>query len=376
MGRNKKEETDASNKDKAQNILKSVLKDTRIHFNNIIPKSYTVSTGSLNLDLELGGGIKPCVLRASGMSEAGKTSFTLNIIKNFLEEKNKKRRSIYFLSDKEFSEEMIKRSGVNFVDNVDDFVDGTCYIIRTNIYETVCNTIKQLIEDRDIEYIFALDSMDNFAPKSALDVDFGESFQKGGTSAITAHFFRCFNILLPRLGHIVIMISQYRDSVVIGRQHNPIFKQTNSSGGRALEHGVVWALEFIPAQNSKEDMFWEGTPWQSKKIGHNCTVQLKKSPNEKTGVKVKYPIVYGRSGGKSIWIEKEIYSQLLIWQMLKIKGSWIEFNESLLEDLQKIDNEFPKQIQGEDQLVKLLESKPKVTSYLYNKFKDILSKDS
>lgn len=367
----KKEE---QKKDVGQEILKEVLKDEKSHFNYIEPKNYTISTGSLNLDLEISG-IKNSIIRLSGMAEAGKSSFALNIIKNFLEDKTRKRRAIYFLSDKDLTEELAQRSAVPWVENLDEFVDGTCYIIRTNVYEMVCNTIKKIIQDKKTEYIFVLDSMDNFAPKSALEVDFGESFQKGGTSAISAHFFKCFNVLLPRLGHTTILISQYRDTVNINK-YAPIQKQTCSSGGRAIEHAVSWAFEFTPPMNSKEDMFWEGEPYKSKKIGHNCLVQFKKSTNEKTGTKVKYPIVYGRGPGKSIWVEREIFDQLLIWNMLKRKVGWLEWSEETYEEISKIENNIPKQIQGEDNFVKYLESNPKIVQYLYNKFKAILSHES
>jgi RecA/RadA recombinase len=361
--------------DKSQEILKEMLKDESGHFNYIQPRNYTISTGSLNLDLETGG-IKNSIIRCSGMAEAGKTSFSLNIIKNFLEDKTRKRRGIYFLSDKELSDDLVKRSGVKFVEDLDNFIDGTCYIIRTNIYETVCNTIKKIIQEKETEYIFVLDSMDNFAPKSALEGDFGDSFQKGGTSAISAHFFRCFNILLPRLGHTTILISQFRDTVNISRYAPPVQKQTSSSGGRAIEHAVSWAFEFQIPMSSKEDMFWEGEPYKSKKLGHNCIIQFKKSTNEKTGNKVKYPIIYGRAEGKSIWIEREIFDQLLIWGMIKSKGAWNTWSESIYKELLEIDKDVPLQIQGTDNVVKFLESKPQISEFLYKKFKDILSKEN
>ncbi|MDO8610087.1 MAG: hypothetical protein Q7R95_06035 [bacterium] len=374
MGRLPKNIDKEDNKDKAQEIVRDILKDETGHFNYIEPKNYTISTGSLNLDLETGG-IVPSIIRASGMAEAGKTSFSFNLVKIFLDDKTRRRRGIYFLSDKELSDNLINRSGVKLVEDLNDWVDGTCYAIRTNVYETVCNTIKKVIQERDIEYIFVLDSMDNFAPKAGLEADFGESSQKGGTSAITAHFFRCFNILLPRLGHITIMISQYRDLVNIGRGA-PIIKQTNSSGGRALEHGVLWAFEFQLAMNSKEDMFWEGEPYKSKKIGHNCIIQFKKSTNEKTGTRVKYPIIYGRSDGRSIHVERETFDQLLIWDMIKSKGAWNTWSDSTYKELLEIDKDVPKQIQGSDNVVKYLESKPEITNFLYKRFKEILSKES
>jgi len=367
-----KEETKSSG-DPIQAALKERLKDETGHFNYIVPKDYRISTGSLNLDLETGG-IPPSIIRCSGIAEAGKTSFSFNLVKEFLNNKSGRRRGIYFLSDKELSPNLVNRSGVKLVEDLESFEDGTCYVIRTNVYETVCNTIRDMLQTKDVEFIFVIDSIDNFRPKAALESEFGESSQKGGTSAITAHFFACFNILLPRLGHTAIMISQYRDNVQIGKGA-PIIKQTNSSGGRALEHGVLWAFEFQVPQNSKEDMFWEGAPWQSKKIGHNCIVQFKKSTNEKTGVKVKYPIIYGRTEGKSIWIEREIFDQLLIWNMIKSKGPWNTWNDSIYQELLEIDKETPQQIQGKDNVIKFLESKPKITEFLYNRFKEILAKE-
>jgi hypothetical protein len=158
-------------------------------------------------------------------------------------------------------------------------------------------------------------------------------------------------------------------------KYNPIHKQTSSSGGRAIEHAVSWAFEFHPQLSSKDDMFWEGEPYKSKKIGHNCIIQFKKSPNEKTGNKVRYPICYGRKGGNSIWIEREVYDQLLIWQMLKSKSAWLEWSPSVYDELSKMEAEVPKQIHGEDKFIKYLESKPKITEYLYEKFKSTLSSD-
>lgn len=373
MAKNKEEK---STKDTSQVILEEIMEKGKDHFNFIEAEDYRVSTGSLNFDLETGGGIGPGIIRATGMSESGKSSFSLNLAKNFLEDANAKkpRKGIYFLSDKDISNEMIKRTGLKFAETIEEWVDGSLFILRTNVYEMVCNTIKKVIESKKHQFVFILDSMDNFSPKSALEVDFGESFQKGGTSAISAHFFRSFNILLPRLGHLTILISQYRDTIQINK-YNPIQKQTNSSGGRAIEHAVSWAFELSPPMNSKEDMFWEGDPYKSKKTGHNCIVQLKKTTNEKTGTKLKYPIIYGRGPGKSIWVEREIFDQLLIWSLLKKKGAWLELDEDLHKEIQNIDKEFPKITQGQDTFVKSLELKPKITEFLYDKFRAIITQN-
>jgi|SRR5882724_9276361 len=364
--------------DAPQTALREAMKNNH-HFNDIEANTYTVSTGSLGFDLETDGGIKNSIIRVAGMAETGKTSFALNVTRIFLLGKN--RRAIYFLSDKDLSPNLMVRSGVKFVDNLDDWKDGTCYIIRTNVYETVCNTIKELIEKgdgkyhNDKQYMFILDSMDNFAPKSALEGSFGDSSSKGGTGAITSHFFQCFNILLPLLGHFTIMISQFRDTINMGKGA-PIIKQMSTSGGRSQEHAASWAFEFAPAMNSQEDMFWEGVPYKSKKIGHNCIIRIKKSTNEKTGTTVKYPVIYGRENGNSIWIEREIFSALLLWRKVVAKSSWLQVAPATLAEIRKIDPEFPEQIQGEEKFVKALEERPKVTEYLYKNFRDSLTSAS
>ncbi len=369
MAKQPKEQTE--DKDKAQEALKKTIK-TGSHFNDIVPKKYLLSTGSLNLDVEMWGGIKPSFIKLSGESETGKTSFCFKVINNFLSDKTRKRRAIYFASDKDVSDELIARCGVPFVEDLDEFIDGKCYLIRTNIYETVCNSIKNVVEqDKETEYIFVLDSLDNFAPKAALEVDFGESSQKGGTSAISAHFCKTFDVLLPRSGHVVIFVCQYRDTINIGRTF--VHKQSNSSGGRAVEHAVTWAFEFCPALNQKDDIFWKGEQGKSERLGHNCIITIKKSPNERTGQKVKYPVLYGRKDGNAVWTEKELFDQCIWFGMMKRKGAWVEWDSSVLAELQKIDPETPKQINGEDNFVQFLESKPEITKFLYNKSISLIS---
>ena len=53
------------------------------HYNYEEERDYSVSSGSLTLDIEMGGGIKPGIVRASGVAEGGKTSCALSFAKNF-----------------------------------------------------------------------------------------------------------------------------------------------------------------------------------------------------------------------------------------------------------------------------------------------------
>ena len=69
----------------ANEMLKSFLKENKDHHYNYEDEiDYKVSSGSLNVDFELGGGFGPGLHRFVGMNEGGKTSEALEVMKNFL----------------------------------------------------------------------------------------------------------------------------------------------------------------------------------------------------------------------------------------------------------------------------------------------------
>ena len=54
------------------------------HYNFEEEIDYKVSSGSLQFDLQLGGGFGPGLHRFVGMNEGGKTSESLEVMRNFL----------------------------------------------------------------------------------------------------------------------------------------------------------------------------------------------------------------------------------------------------------------------------------------------------
>ena len=102
----KKTKTEGSSpKDQIHQYLKQHQGD---HYNFEEERTYTVSSGSLLLDIEMGGGIKPGVVRASGVTEGGKTSCALAFARNFQKMDNS--MVIYIKSEGRLSKEMIERS--------------------------------------------------------------------------------------------------------------------------------------------------------------------------------------------------------------------------------------------------------------------------
>ena len=81
------------------------------HYNFEKERVYTISSGSLKLDIEMGGGIKPGIIRASGVTEGGKTSCALSFARNFQKMNNS--MVVYIKSEGRLSEEMIKRAGID-----------------------------------------------------------------------------------------------------------------------------------------------------------------------------------------------------------------------------------------------------------------------
>ena len=71
-------------------------------------------------------------------------------------------------------------------------------------------------------------------------------------------------------------------------------------------------------------------------LGHYCKIVFKKTANEKTGREVRYPIRYGRTGGKSVWVEYEVVDMMLAWDMAVAKGAWVTVSDEIIEEVKII----------------------------------------
>ena len=83
MARPKKEEVSAEEPRQKLAVLEQILTENKDHHyvnDNVI--DYVVSSGSLTLDIEMGGGIHPGIIRSSGITEGGKTSNALGFARN------------------------------------------------------------------------------------------------------------------------------------------------------------------------------------------------------------------------------------------------------------------------------------------------------
>jgi hypothetical protein len=104
-------------------------------------------------------------------------------------------------------------------------------------------------------------------------------------------------------------------------------------------------------------------------IGHWAKATIKKSPNEKTNNTIPNPIRYGRTGGKSIWVEKELVDLLYMWEFVTKKGAWITIGEEFKELVAEVVQDLPEKVQGEANLFKMVEENGALSEFLINYFK-------
>ncbi len=366
---------------KSSDVLGSFLKQNQSdHYNFEEAVDYKVSSGSLQLDLHLGGGLGPGLHRFVGMNEGGKTSAALSFMKNFLE-KIPNGKGFYIKAEGRLSNEMMKRSGIKFVFSAEEWQDGTCFVFESNIYETVVDVMRQLVAKNDESnlYYFLLDSVDGLISKGDLDKSFEDSNKVAGGAVIAANFMKRLSIGLAKRGHMAVFISQVRADIKLDPYSKAPVRQTTATGGNALLHFANWILEFEPRY--KGDLILQN-PADNKIdinnnpiVGHFAKVTVKKSPIEKTNLTIAYPIRYGRTNGNSIWIEKEIVDMLFVWEFIHKKTSWITITEEFKELLAENSLELPEKIQGNDNLFKLIEENKQLLSFLICYFKKTINNE-
>lgn len=366
---------------KSSDVLSSFLKqNSESHYNFEQEIDYKVSSGSLQLDLHLGGGLGPGLHRFCGMNEGGKTSAALSFMKNFLNSVPKS-KGFYIKAEGRLSKDMRDRSGIKFVFTAEEWVEGTCFVFESNIYETVVDAMRQLVAKNDEGnlYFFLLDSVDGLISKGDLDKGFEDSNKVAGGAVIAANFMKRLSIALAKRGHISIFISQVRADIKLDPYSKAPVRQTSATGGNALLHFANFILEFEP--RFKSDLILKNPSDKvidvnnNPPIGHFAKVTVKKSPNEKTNLTIPYPIKYGRTNGNSVWVEKEVVDLLFLWEFLTRKTSWISSTEEFDELL--VENGFQKfeKIQGQDALFSFVENNKEMCDFLVTYFKKAVANE-
>lgn len=372
MAAKKKEEAEGAAP--AESVLASFLKEKKEdHYNFEESHNYRVPSSSLLLTSALGGGLSPGMHRFVGLTAGGKTSCSLDFMANFLKTPSPKgcsRRGVYIKAEGRLSENVAKRTGITFVYTPEEWVDGTCFVFESNIYEAVFDLKRKLIVLPNLELFFITDSTDALIKRDDAKKAEEESQTVAGGSLILTTFLKKVGIAMAKRGHIDIYISQIRDHVKINQYEVTVPRMGKASGARALEHQGDFVLEFLPRYGG--DLIFK-TAKKEKPIGHYCKVKILKTDNENY-TEVRYPIRYGQTDGKSVWTTSEIKDMLIAWGLVTQGGAWFSFVPSFLKELQEKfpESEIPEKFQGGDAVQNFIEENENIGRYLFDKIVSII----
>jgi RecA/RadA recombinase len=338
---------------------------------------YRVSTGSLTMDRELGGGVVPGLFVVSGPYESGKTSFTLACMKNMLDTMPNS-RGFLIKAEGRLSPEMIARSGIKFVFKAEEWTDGTCFVLETNVWEFSLNTIRTLMTKniQNKRYFIFIDSMDSMSLRDDIAKDVGTANKVAGGPLLTKQFLQKMANSMAKRGHICALAGQVSAAIQLDPYHPSAPRSGPGGGGNAKDHWSNHIFIFLGKRTDDfilEDPSAKQDRVTNKILGHKVRITIKKSTNEKSNITVEYPVKYGRTDGTSVWREFEILDMLLGFKLLIKSGSWLKLDEVEVKKLEEAGlQDVPVQLQGLDNWRKFLEGRKDVADFWYNKFRTMV----
>lgn len=319
-----------------------------------------ISTGSLILDIFLGGGFRCGLSRFIGEPEHGKTAQALLWAKNW-QETIKNSFVLYINAEGRLSEDLIKRSGI-------DTDSNKFRIVTSNVYEDIAQLINDLVIDNPEEtrYFFIIDSTDALICKADVEKAFDEAATIAGGARMASAFNKRTCIHMGSRGHHLMMLSQTRAN--LAAKGGPGSGGTTESGGKALG--------FYSSLTGKIEKLWSSLYIYRKKdddapLGHYFSVKFTKTFNEKSHRTVQVPVKYG----VGIWKEKEVVDLCLQYQLLLQKGAWFEFDEGFIEKIKERCGVLQPKYQGEWAVIDMLEANITLRDCIAEYLKEIFITD-
>lgn len=381
MARTKKEEYIPSEEEVkiSANPLVGILKEHKNeHFNFQERVEWKVSTGSLLLDCALeGGGLSPSLIRICGANGEGKSAQALEILRNFLNTVPNSKAFWIIAEGRGLSKEHKERCGLKFVYNPEEWDVGTVFVLESNVYELFIKCVKDCVlnNPNKYKYGFVVDSLDGLQLRDDKLKDITENNKVAGVPVLSKKMLQSLSLGMFKYGHLMILISQVTAEIKLDPYSKSPNRGGSFSGGNSLLHGSDYIFEYEPSYLSDYIMdppSGKMNDGRSRPLGKYCRVVLQKSALETSRKqRIQYPIKFGRKPC-GIWLEYECADLLMLFGLLEKNKAWLSWESSLFEELKKIDENIPETIQGVDKLRSYLESNPKITEFLVNKFKTTL----
>jgi RecA/RadA recombinase len=370
MAKKEKEEKQiVSSKDILEQHLQANKED---HFNFVERVNWQVSTGSVLLDVALGGGITPSLLRMCGENNEGKTPQTLELMRNFLINVPNSKGFWVLAEGRGLTKENTERCGLKFVYSSKEWEVGTVFVLESNTYELFINMVKDFVlkNEEGIKYCFVVDSIDGLMLKGDKVKEISESNRVAGAPSLSKKMLQSLSLGMFKYGHLMILISQVTAEIKMDEYSKAPNRGGNFSGGNSLLHGADWIFEYqktYPGDYIMDSTEGKLNDGKSKALGKMARLILQKSAVEKSRkLKLEYPIKFGRRPS-GIWLEHEIILELIRLGLVIKNSGWLSFENSFYKELKEQFAEAKEQINGLPKFRAYLEENPELTKVLFAK---------
>lgn len=375
--------------------LSTLVKDhTEEHFVYVRPTHTLISTGSLILDslvrVRSGG-----VVRLSGKgAELGKSSEGFVLMANYLATMPKA-KGIYFKAEARLTPEIRARSGLKWVDDPKEWIEGTVFVYPVNVFEVMAETLEQLLPQMHAngEHLCAMiDSIDGLMLRSdrlkPLWTDKSEHVKVAGVPKLTKELFRRLGLPIVHYDVLLLATCQYTAQIQLDQYAVKEHRQTQASGGNSIAHQADYVFEYqarlkgdLILEKPKEQPHWQ----TNKTLGLYATIDIKKSGTDVTGSRPRIPIRKGRIGS-AIWVEREIIDMLMGYELVRRRKSkdgkgestWLEIDEGVRAEVEAATKvKLPEAVNGQEAAYKILDDPAYAPAvpYLFNYLRKLIGAD-
>ena len=261
-----------------------------------------VSSGSLTLDLALGGGYaKGRVIEIYGAESSGKTTLALSAAAEI----QKLGKKVAYI-DMENALDLFYAEALGVNCDIGD-KDSQFILSQPDDAETAFEILRELIKVEEIG-LAVIDSVSALVPKAVIQGEAGDA-KIGLTARLMSSMIPTLLSTAKKSGCIVIFINQIRDK--IGVFYGP---STTTSGGNALKFYASQRLEVARAGQEKEG---------DEVVANKTRVKVVKNKVAPPFKKAEFNIVFGQ-GIDSL---DELINLCVEFSIIEKKGSWYSYGD-------------------------------------------------
>lgn len=338
-----------------------------------IEKQDLITTGSFWFDLMLGGGFRSGTwARFSGDPETGKTSQGLCWMKNWIEKYPDDGFGVIFNAEGRVNRDLIERSGLSQYPK-------NFRLIPINEAESIWGLQENLIMDNPGKhrYFFFVDVIDAMERREDKEKGFDEATKIMGGGALISAAAKRLSLLYSVDGHFLYVSNQLRAVMSKG-----LAGPTKSpSGGNALRYYASlvgsmkkpWSDTFIYKEpNIKKPEIEENGVRKPNILGVEVQIKLEKTPNEKTGQTVSFPIKYGLTG--AYWRAYEAMQICIYWGKYTRASSSSSFviEPDFAKELTDNNISFIEKPRTNVEIRDMFDTNPQLTDFVIQYFRNLL----